>query len=265
MPVKLGTQDVTLKLGSQDVTAYLGAEQASGYVYESLRQGLVAYWPLNETATSGDVTAIDESGQGNDLTSNNSVLSTAGKIGNARDFVAANSEYLSIASNADMQFGDKDWTLSMWFHADDWGSYQIVAKDAASGREIECSLSTSAGFNRVRVIVYHSGGAVDRFVPATGTNLAAGEWYFLAIRHINSTGVITHRVNAFTNTAARPAGQTWNVTATDFTLGARAYSPFEQFFNGKIDECARWNRALSDTELDELYNSGNGINLGQRA
>ena len=29
MPLKLGTQDVTLKLGSQDVTAYLGAEIVS--------------------------------------------------------------------------------------------------------------------------------------------------------------------------------------------------------------------------------------------
>jgi hypothetical protein len=31
MPLKLGTQDVTLKLGSQDVTAYLGAEEVSGF------------------------------------------------------------------------------------------------------------------------------------------------------------------------------------------------------------------------------------------
>ena len=265
MPLKLGTQDVTLKLGSQDVTAYLGAEQASGYVYESLRQGLVAYWPLNETATSGDVTAVDESGNGNDLTSNNSVLSATGLIGNARDFVAANSEFLSIASNADMQFGDKDWSMSLWFNADDWGGYQLVAKDSSSGRELECSLVSPSGNNRLTTIFYYSGGGgVTKTEPSAGS-LAAGTWHFLAFRHINSTGVITGRINATTFTFTRAAGQSWAATSTAFTLGSRAYVPFQQYFNGLIDECARWNRALSDTELDELYNSGNGINLGQRA
>ena len=138
------------------------------YAYPELRAGLAAYWPLNETATDGDVAARDESGRGNTLTSNNSVLSAAGKIGNARDFVAANSEFLSIASNADMQFGDRDWTLTLWFKADDWGAYQIVSKDASTGREFECPLSTTGGFNRLLPTFYHSGGATNSFLPSTG-------------------------------------------------------------------------------------------------
>jgi hypothetical protein len=238
--------------------------KASGFKYQSLRSGLVAYWPLNETATSGDVTAKDESGKGNNLTSNNSVLSTAGLIGNARQFVSANQEFLSIASNTDMQFGDKDFTLALWFNADDWGSYQIVAKDASNARELECSLSTPSGNNRVNVVFYHSGGSVASTQPNPGS-LSAGVWHFLAFRHINSTGVITWRLNATAYTLTRPAGQTWNATSTAFHLGSRVFSPFQQYFNGKIDECARWSRALSNAELDELYNSGNGINLGQRA
>lgn len=237
--------------------------KASGFKYQSLRTGLVGYWPLNETATSGDVTAKDESGRGNDLTSNNSVLSAAGKIGNARDFVAANSEFLSIASNAEMQFGDKDWTLSLWFKADDWGSYQVVAKDAAGGREFECGLSASGGQNRLLPVFYHSGGFVNVFL-GTGAGLLPSVWHWLAFRHINSTGVITCRVNQTVATITRPAGQTWNATSTTFTLGSRAYVPFQSYFNGLIDECARWDRAMSDAELDELYNSGNGINLAQR-
>jgi hypothetical protein len=42
MPLKLGTQDVTLKLGSQDVTAYLGAEEVSAFDPTSI-EGL-ALW-----------------------------------------------------------------------------------------------------------------------------------------------------------------------------------------------------------------------------
>jgi hypothetical protein len=238
--------------------------KASGFRYQALRSGLVAYWPLNETATSGDVTAKDESGKGNDLTSNNSVLSAAGLIGNARDFVSANSEFLSIASNADMQFGDKDWSLALWFNADNWGAYQIVAKDASGGREFECATLVQGGSNRVSTVWYHSGGQVSVAAPNPGT-LSAGTWHFLAFRHINSTGVITGRINATTMTFTRPAGQTWNAAGTAFTLGSRVFVPYQAYFNGLIDECARWDRALSNAELDELYNSGNGINLGQRA
>jgi len=241
--------------------------KASGFKYQSLRSGLVAYWPLNETATSGDVTAKDESGKGNDLTSNNSVLSTAGLIGNARQFVSANQEFLSIASNADMQFGDKDFTLALWFNADDWSTYQVVAKDASGARELECATSFASGNNRIQCVWYHSGGSSGAIIfgPTSGGGLAAGAWHFLAFRHINSTGVITCRVNTSTATATHPANQTWNATNTAFTLGSRIFSPFQSYLNGKIDECARWNRALSDAELDTLYNSGNGINLGQRA
>jgi hypothetical protein len=246
------------------MNARLLRPKASGFRYQALRQGLVAYWPLNETATSGDVTAKDESGKGNNLTSNNSVLSTAGLIGNARDFVAANSEFLSIASNTDMQFGDKDWSISLWFNLNDTTTYQIVAKDASGGREFECSSSTSSGNTRLTIVFYHSGGSVTSVQPNPGS-LATGTWHFLAFRHINSTGVITGRINTGTFTLTRPAAQTWNATATEFRLGARAFSPFQSFLNGKIDECARWNRALSNAELDELYNSGNGINLGQRS
>lgn len=238
--------------------------KASGFRYQSLRTGLVAYWPLNETATSGDVTAQDQSGRGNNLTSNNSVLSAAGLIGNARDFVAANSEFLSIASNTDMQFGNKDWTLALWFNAKDWGAYQVVAKDASGGREFECATAVQSGNNRMTAVWYHSGGSISVVAPNPGS-LAVNTWHFLAFRHINSTGVITGRINTGTFTFTRPSGQTWNATGTEFRLGARAFSPFQSFFNGLIDECARWNRALSDAELTELYNNGNGINLGQRS
>jgi hypothetical protein len=238
--------------------------RAGGFKYASLRQGLVAYWPLNETATSGDVTAEDKSGRGNNLTSNNSVLSTTGKIGNARQFVAANSEFLSITSNADMQFGEKDWTLALWFKANDWGSYQIVGKDSATGRELECSMVKVSTNNRLSAVVYSSSGGTTIAFPTTGS-LAENAWHFLAIRNVNSTGVVTCRINASTVTNTRSGGVTWNSTSTAFTLGSRVYVPFQQYFNGLIDECARWGRALSDAELNTLYNSGDGINLGQPA
>jgi hypothetical protein len=235
--------------------------KASGFKYQLLRQGLVAYWPLNETATSGDVTAKDESGKGNNLTSNNSVLSTAGLIGNARQFVTANQEFLSIASNADMQFGNKDWTLTCWIYPGIF-SGQIVAKDMSGGREIEIRTSASNS-NSLQVVAYASGGTSGNNTVLA--NLTTDTWYFFAVRSVVSTGVITVRGNASTSTINRPAGQTWNSTNTALNIGRRAFVGASDYFTGRIDEVAKWDRALSDSELDAIYNSGNGINLGQRA
>lgn len=232
---------------------------ATGFKYASLRQGLVAYWPLNETATSGDVTAKDESGNGYDLTSNNSVLSAAGKIGNARDFTAANSEFLSIASNGDMQFGQKDWTISCWFNAGVFTG-QIIAKDLGGQREIEFRTSGSSS-NSMLLVIYHSGGGLT---VSLGSSLSTGVWYFGAARYVASTNTATLRLDATTATGTVTEGQTANSGTAQLQVGARQFVGARDFFTGRIDEVAKWNRALSDAELDTLYNSGNGINLGQR-
>jgi hypothetical protein len=48
---------------------------------------------------------------------------------------------------------------------------------------------------------------------------------------------------------------------TPFRLGARSFSGFEGFGNGEIDEVGKWNRDLSNVELDTLYNNGLGVSL----
>ena len=254
MAIKLGTTDVFLRPGGVAANAFLGDQPVS---YGRLRVGLVAYWPLNETATSGDVTAEDKSGNGYDLTSNNSVLSAPGKIGNARDFVNANSEFLSVASNAEIQFGQRDWTVACWFNASVFTG-QLVTKDADGQRELEFRTSI-VGTNAVSVTVYHSGGSG---ASANIASLSTGVWYFAAVRYVASTNTGTLRVNATTRTITVPAGQTVNTGTAQFQVGARHFVAARDFFTGQIDEVARWNRALSNDELDTLYNSGNGINLG---
>jgi hypothetical protein len=81
MPLKLGTQDVTLKLGSQDVTAYLGAEEVSAFDPTSI-EGLVGWYDsldLTAMAQNSDGTGVvavgdpvgywaDKSGAGNHVT-----------------------------------------------------------------------------------------------------------------------------------------------------------------------------------------------------
>jgi hypothetical protein len=239
--------------------------------YGALRVGLVAYWPFEEDASSGDVTAVDWTGRGNDLTSNNTVLSATGKVGSAREFVAANSEYMDRASNSDLQFGDGDWSLSAWvlpassLNADG----RVVAKDQAGGREFEliCSTNTSTTNNKFVSTVYHTDGT-SILVAGPGISNAsfANIWQHFVVT--NESGLVTLYLNGAiasgsgsTPTASRVAGKAFAATATPFNVGRRSFTTSQVPLTGVVDELAKWSRALSATDVAALYNNGTGIDL----
>jgi len=232
--------------------------------FRALRVGLVAYWPMNEDAPSGDVTAEDWTGRGNNLTSNNSVLSAAGKVGNCREFVAANSEYLSAAgANNDLKFTDgRDWTYAGWIWVPTWTNSLIwTANDAASNREIVFSLSTVR--TRSLRCELNPGGAAGVTVTS-GDTLALSTWHFFSFTYTHSTGVVTGRINDGsgdnTISGTRAAGALVQ-SANPLNLGRRQFTGANAHFGGLLDEVAKWDRVLSASELDTLYNSGNGIDL----
>jgi hypothetical protein len=235
--------------------------------FQALRVGLVAYWPLNETAASGDVTAEDWTKRGNGLTSNNSVLSTAGKVGNARQFVAANSEFLSRASNADLQFGNGDWSLSLWVQPRATGTAGqcVIGKDVGGAREfvVFANTNTSTNANRFECAVFNTtGGLSANPVEPSDTSNAnfVNTWFHVVA--VNQGGVVTlYRNGVSRASATRPGGQAFNATATEFNVGRRSFSGAESYFDGYVDEVAKWTRALSAAEVTRLYNNGNGIDL----
>jgi len=222
--------------------------RASGLA--ALRRDIAAYWTLNETATSGDVTAIDATGRGNDLASNNSVLSAVGLKGNGRVIVPANSEFLSRAANTDLQLGNTDWTLAGWAKvATDGGIF--AAKDISGNREFYINVQSNTRF------AHFNSNGTEQYVDVSG--FVTNSWNWFCMRHTG--GVITCRVNGTTGTLTRAAGATWVTRSTPFTLGARSFVGFQGYFNATLDEVGKWNRALSDKELDTLYNNGNGVAL----
>lgn len=243
--------------------------------YAALRKSLVAYWPMNETATSGDVTAEDWTKRGNDLTSNNSVLSTTGKIGDARDFVAGNTEYLSATDRTDLRFMDgRDWTFACWIYVpSSWpvGIQAFLSRDGVSAGQRETLLLMQT-VSTLRRITWETGpGTTTNAVAivsdqsSAGDRLAVNTWHFFAATYNASSTVLSLRLNAGTRTgetgtATRPAG-TPVVGTRPFTLGRRPAGTPDLYLTARLDEVAKWDRVLSSAELDTLYNSGSGIDL----
>jgi len=230
--------------------------------YRPLRVDLVAYWPLNETATSGDVTAEDWTKRGNNLASNNSVLSVSGLVGSGREFVSANSEWLSANASTDLQLGNGNWTLTLWFWRSSLtGEQMLAAKDVSGAREFNITSSQFGTTTNVGTTLFNTSGNA-RNITASNAQTASA-WNFVALRHVASTGVVTVRGNSATGTYTRTGGEEWATANTPWNIGRRGFSGANAYLNGYVDEVAKWNRALSDAELNTLYNNGAGIDLRQ--
>ena len=201
-----------------------------------LRDGLLAFYKLSNTS--------DSSGRGNTLTNNDGVTFVAGKIGNAAEFDTTN--YLSRA--AAILNGASAATITCWFKiTGENNEYFLIA-----GGETEESFS-----------LVNVDGDIKGFFTNTGDNFFAGaenaqdgEWHFAAIRYTPTTFKI------WCDGSTNEQTGTYNAIGDSeyFSIGANWDGEFLQF-DGQIDAVGIWNRALSDGEIDALYNNGTGREL----
>ena len=89
----------------------------------SLTGNLISFWKLDESTGQRR-----DSLSGNHLTSINAVLSTAGIIKNAANFIASSVQYLHIVNTASLQTGDINFSMSSWFYLKSTGEFTILSK-----------------------------------------------------------------------------------------------------------------------------------------
>ena len=223
------------------------------YINDSLLNGLVSYWKLNEA--SG--TRSDSVGS-NNLADNNTVTRATGKQSGAGNFTFSNSEYLNIASNSSLHIGASSFTFCAWVYLASKPTYAyILSKRNEETSEREYFLDYTSTTDRFRFGV-SANGTTNTFVAAdTFGAPSTGTWYFLIASYDADTDTLSLSVNngtanttAFSNTVFEGTG--------NFTIGGGNNTPVI-FWDGYIDEVGFWKRVLTTEEKARLYNSGNGI------
>ena len=224
----------------------------SSRINDNLTDGLVGWWKMDET--SGN--RVDSSGNGNTLTDNNTVTSNPGKYGNAGQFTAANSEYLSIASNSTFETGDVDFTVSSWVYFDSMGRTAIINKDGNSAGKREFLVMYDTGVSRFVFVLFHNGGNTFSTVNASNFGAATtGTWYFVVARYDSVKKVMYISINGGAENSASTVGTTPIVTSQALKIG---YPPYAAYMDGRIDEVRFYKRLLSSTEISQLYESAPG-------
>ena len=217
----------------------------------ALIDNLISYWKLDETSgTRGDAHGA------NNLTDNNTVGYAAGILNNAADFESTNSEYLSItdASQSGLDITG-DLTMSCWINRESDASQHVMGKrDGGSGASGRAYVMYLDGNTATDISVNISSGATDtwKFVSYT---FSTGTWYHVAIVYTASAGSAKFYVNG-SQTGTTQSGLPTSIgnNSQPFTIGREAVTG--GLFDGLIDEVGIWSRALSDSEITELYGSG---------
>ncbi len=222
---------------------------ASGAASASpLLTSLISYWKMDEA--SG--TRADSAGA-NTLTDNNTVTQAVGKIANAGQFAAVNSEYLSIADNASLSVGDIDFTWALWFMLDDIGVARALVGKYNNGSTASIEYELRILSTNVLRFFVGNGAASAASVNSTPT-FSAATWYFAVAWHDSVANTINVQIdNGAAASAAYSAGGYDGTFALN--IGATAASTFH---NGRIDEVGFWKRVLTTDERTSLYNAGAG-------
>jgi len=210
----------------------------------TITNGLVGWWRLNGNATdsiSGSVGAVfgasPTSGQN-------------GQGGTAYSFNGSNT-YISIVNNPAVGNLTNNLTIGAWVRANNTTSIGTIVSSSRIGTANGIALSTlsnsTARFTTLGVRDYNSSTAV----------YAANSWEFIVA--VMSSNNVTYFVNGIQrDTITHTVGGSINsddplyIGAGTVTGGTALTSPFQ----GSIDDVRIYNRALSPSEIQTLFNGG---------
>ena len=211
----------------------------------ALTDNLVSYYKLDES--SGN--ASDSVGS-NTLTNNGTATYTTGKINNAATLVRSSSQYLDGGTTSSLQPASA-LTFSMWIKINNKPvSYCAIGGDTLSGQQRGYLFDMATVGNTLAFQIGNGTWGVVSTTYTTGVYIhIVGVW--------DGSTVTLYKNGVSVGTPVSKASITY--TSSGFSLG-RYYndSTSANMFDGQIDEVGIWSRALTSTEVTELYNSGNG-------
>lgn len=215
---------------------------------EPLLTNLVASWKLSD---------LSDAVGSNTLTNNNTATFSTGLIGNAVYTASASSQYLSLAgTTADVKMGNIDFTIvaDVYLATLPANSYSIVTKDVDTpGSSRDYTLDIQTDGVPQRIFRFYINGTI---IAIDTTALSASTWYHVAAWHDASANTVNIQVNNATPVSTTTTGTAPQDSSAEFRIGARAYSGFEDYLNGRIDNVNIWKRALTAGERTRLYNGG---------
>lgn len=205
-------------------------------------QGAVAYYDFDES--SGDL--LDKTGNGFSGTVTgatrevNGVIGTAYRFDSFNDFINITHEHLHHVG-----VGNNNLTIILWINvSDNSGTEDRIIQDTGGG-----GADHFIGRVQTSDVRFITGGQST----VSTTNIDDGNFHFVVMRaNLTGTQIFIDAVGEGTPGGAPTIG----AGGGDILIGTEGTT---NFFNGSMDEMGIWNRSLNLSEIEEIYNSGNGL------
>ena len=169
-------------------------------------------------------------------------------------------DYVEVSDHNDLSFGnsstDSAFTMAGWVKLDATSLQRFITKSGASTAEY---IFGTGGGSNLLLALYDDTTSVVRYRLSSGT-LSTGTWTHVAVTH--SGGTIKLFINGSEDSGT--SGDVGSYTAMHNSTGTvrlGAYQNSSQYTNGKLDELAIWDEALTSAEITAIYNSGAPLNL----
>lgn len=229
----------------------------------AVTDGITAYWSfdghLNDQAHGAigssslvaDVGIFDGDVTSDGIEFSTGLLGTHALLLNGGSGAAENDGHVRIVGSDDTHFGDSDtFTVSLWVRAADlniqWQA--IFAHGEQSEYRIARFRSTSSA--ALSVGTTNVGGSAD---------IGDGNWHHIVA--INEAGVSSRLYIDGVLEASDSALDIVDDLTSDLLIGANPEVASRREWDGWIDDAALWNRALTSTEIAEIYNGGTGKSI----
>lgn len=208
--------------------------------------GIVACWRFDE----GSGTIAHDSCNDHDGTLVGDANWVDGIYGKALDFDGSG-DYVGLPSSSSLSFN----TPSEAFSASFWikPATTIPIEQTILENEDDYLIYLNEGYLSYRKT--DSGNLYHNSWFSTNPEISAGNWFHVVITY-DGTGAggtkmyVNGEEKPVTNTAYHGGG---SASGDDFAIGIRAFDFASEAYNGKIDEVSIYNRALTATEVQYLY------------
>jgi len=207
--------------------------------------------------------ANDQSGNSYNGTVNGATLTTDrfGNVSSAYNFNGT-SDFIDVADNTALRLNNTDFTISVWINETSRSSTQesIISKRSGAGGNgyilnIEGSVQPVPGLTNFHV----SGGGDPRAFSNTIVPLSA--WKHIALSYELSSQTLKTYIDGILDSTTTGIPSPNSATNVAMKIGTDAAgNPY--FFHGKIDDIKIYNRALTNCDIDSLFNEMNSLPTG---
>lgn len=220
----------------------------------SLYSNLISYWPLHEASSN----RLDLVGQTNALAPTNAPTGAAGIIENSTLFALASAQRLSIASNANVQTGDIDFTFCTWvlLTTKPASVFAWIIKYSAAAGNYEYQLYWDNTTDRFKFVVCRATDSAQTVTANTFGAPSTATWYFISAWHDATADTVNIELNAGVTDSAATGGALQAAGTAELSFGG--FSGGLSLVNGQMCETGFWKRVLTRQERAWLYNDGRG-------